>query len=432
MSKGDSIKQRGDGNIAIQNSDIKISISTQDEIAKLHQKGDYQGIAQLLKQTIDMAGTTHPLYPYYRYKPVEFGRHLVLEHEPLSSEAYEKFPLSYKGRFNIDLGHYKNINDLLDDAYVKQENIKVDMLSLKTWLGENEVPSPNLEDFAKEGKWFIVPDPLPKPMKLKFYIKGDPDITIIDYLEVNISDIDREKGLIILDNSSQVQSKLLITLEVLISDTSVKTNVKIKPELHNNVQAHHDFLNFVKSVAEKKTFAFKNLTSGTDFITAPNARLNANIDDLEKQLKIIDKLYKIESYFNLTFTLPNTIEAEDWEKIEILESIMDDKPISKSLKDLAVTITKKEALKNFIEMFENNKNKISKLRVTQSGEHGRLELFKTIIPLKKVQSIYQDLSIKDLEKAKRKYRDFEEGEQVKVILVPTGTDNQYETKYFIQ
>lgn len=430
--KGESIKQLGKDNIAIQNSEINISISIQDRIAQLQEEGDYEGLARLLKQTMDMAGAVHPYYPYYRFKPVEFGRQIILEHEPLSEEAKEKYPLTYRGRFTVPLRNHYDLNDYLDKAYVEQKEIEIDMVAFSTWLGENEVPAPNFEEYAKEGKWFIIPEPLPKALLLKLYIKKEPEVSIIDYLEMNIRDINREKYIVILDNSRQEQSNLLVTLKLAMNDTNVKIDVKIKSEFQNYITAKREFLLFIKNVTENQSpIAFKNLQSGTDFIVAPSFQFNDKFNNSDKEFRLMDRLYKIESYFNVTFTLPNKFNDGDWKGIEILESVMKNEPIKKKLNNLSINITEKEGLKQMIGIFNKSDNKISGLKVTQTGDDGRIELFGATIPLKRVETTYKGLTIKNPEVVKKKYEVFEDGEQVKVTLLPTEDDHIFEERYFI-
>lgn len=432
--RSNNIKQSGDGkHTAIQNSEIYVTLSIYDEIKRLGANGDFDEAALLMKNIKDVVGTIHPLYPHYRFKPIEFGNHTILKHEPLTKEAGEKYPLSYRGRFNVPMGSHSNINDLIEEAFINQEEIEIDMVSLSTWLGEYEVPTPNFEKVASESKWVIVPEPLPNPLKLKFYLKGHPEISIIDYLEMHLTKNNETDGVIILDNNHHKQSKLLVSLKVFLNEQTVKINIKIKPEFQNEVEANRIFLSFISKVkGTKTTLGFKNLQTSKDIFTAPNFILEGTFDNLARDCTFIERLYKIEEYFKIKFTLPDEFDKGDWDCIEILEKIMKNTPQKRILTNLVLDFTDKHGLKKMIHLFESSRNVISNFKVTADcSDDARIELFGAIIPLEKVETIYKSLVIKDLEKAKRKYKDFTEGERVKITFLP-GNEEEVQVKYFIR
>lgn len=428
------IKQKGNGNIAVQNSTVNISYSIYDEIARLKQEGDYEGLAQLMIQVYDMTGTTHPLYPYYRYKPVQLGDSYIFEHEPLSREAQEKYPLSYRGRFKIKQATDKDFNQLLDEAFVKQEEIEIDMLSFQTWLGEDEIPTPNSDRVMKDGKWVIVPQSLPKPMVLKVSLKseidGAEDITLLDYLELNICDLDRENHVYTLDNSRHVYSQLYVLLKLGL-DKSVKIDIKVKSDFQRDVAANYSLLTLFKKMSGKKgSLVFKNLQNDKNFIVTNIFEFKGSQEGLEEEYRLLKRLLSLEKYFDVKFRLPDKIDMEDRESIQILESIVEDNPIQRTIKDVNVDCTERKALADLIEVFEPKNDKGLGLKVTATGKEGRIELFDAVIPLKKIVTTYNCLKVKNIEKMKRKARDMEDGELVKVTLIP-GADKGISEKYYV-
>ncbi|WP_231478689.1 abortive infection system toxin AbiGii family protein [Virgibacillus halodenitrificans] len=392
-------------------------------------------MAQLLKQVTDMAGTTHPLYPHYRYKPVQLGDRYIFEHEPLTQEAREKYPLSYRGKFKIKKDKSKDFDQLLDEAYIKQEDIEINMLSFQAWLGENEVPTPEFDEAIKEWKWVIAPDPLPKPMGLKVSLKSESDckeITLLDYLELNICDVDRRNNLYTLDNSKHVYSKLHVALQFRLGKPNVKIDIKIKPDLQRDLDANYSLLSFFKTVSEKKgSLIFKNLQTDTDFIVANKFEFNGSLEKLEGEYRLINRLLSLEKNFDVKFRIPEKFDKEDWESIQILESIVEDKPVQKTIKDVKVDCTERKALLDLIQVFEPKNQKGLGLKVTATGKDARIELFDAVIPLEKVETTYNCLKMKNIEKMRRKARDMEDGELVKVTLVP-GADKVFKEKYFVK
>ncbi|MEK5326112.1 hypothetical protein [Aeribacillus sp. FSL M8-0254] len=446
--KIETINQKGNRNIAIQNSHITIYYYSKfDEFKRLAEKGDYNGAVQILAELHEEAGKMHPFYPHYRYKFENIGGRIVAEHEPLTEEAKEKYPLTYRGKFKIPkkrMKGFKDIHELIEDAFFKQDEIEIDMVTLNAWIGDEPVPTPNLGEFIKEGKWVIKPKQLPEPMKLKFYIKDEPEFSIIDYLEMGIRGIDRNNNILTLDNSRQKNSKLLVSITFplinnknengLMSVHKAKINFKVRDEYINDVEANRDFLKFyIYTEGQQVTLAFKDLKSNKDFIVSSNFHIDnkGNHDDLRKKFSFLQHLYELEQFFGVRFTLPDKITKEDREGIRVLDSIKENTTIKKRFNNLTCTITEKETLKNIIDIYEQKNNKGLILKVTSSGEEARVELFGATIPLEKMEATYDNTKIDDLEKLKRKYADMEEGETIKVKLLP-DTNNIVEEKYFVK
>lgn len=435
LNKNNTIEQKGEGNFAIQNSQLHITISIYDEIKRLAREGKRNEVVSLLKEVHDLVGTTHPLYPHYRYKPVQFGDTTVLEHEPLTKEAEEKYPLHYRGQFSFPkdkMQQYENIQEMVQDAFFKQEEIVINMSSFTTWLGDHMVDTPNLDESMKDGKWVIVPKPLPEPLKLKFYIKGNPDISILDYLELSVSGKEGSR-FILADNSRQENTPLLISLKLPISDAAeneAKINVKLKLGQESNVKANLTLLRFLTSVtgSGKATIAFKNLTEDKDFIVASSFSFDGNTKDLDKDYQFIKRLSKLESHFNLTFTVPEEMDKSDWEAIEILEHMKKNKPIKRNLQKLTANLDDKETIQNLVDLFEKDEN-VKKLMIEQSGSEARIELFDEVIPLEKLQTIYNSLKIDDLDRVKKKIAYMDEGESIKITFLP-GDDPEFNEYYF--
>lgn len=435
LNKKNTIEQKGEGNFAIQNSQLHITISIYDEIKRLAREGKRNDVVSLLKEVHDLVGTTHPLYPHYRYKPVQFGNTTVLEHESLTKEAEEKYPLHYRGQFSVPnekMKGYSDIHEMVQAAFFKQEEIEINMSSFTTWLGDHLVETPNLDQSMKYGKWVIVPKPLPEPLKLKFYIKGNPDISIMDYLELSISGKEGNR-FVLADNSRQENAHLLISLKLPINDTTgneAKINVKLMPGQESNVKANLKLLRFLTLVtgSGKATIAFKNLTEDKDFIVASSFSFEGNTKDLDRDYQFINRLNKIEDHFNLSFTVPEEMDQSDWEAVEILEHMMENKPIKRSLQRLTANLNDKGTILNLVELFEKEEN-VRKLMIAQTGPEARIELFGAVIPIEKLQTVYNSLVIDDIDRVKGKIAFMDEGDSITITFLP-GSDPEFNEYYF--
>ncbi|WP_018395830.1 hypothetical protein [Bacillus sp. 37MA] len=443
-----SVKQDGNGNLAVQNSKITVNVSIFDEIARLGKAGDYNGVISLMSQVKDYASIQHPYYPHYTYKIGNFGDRISVEHEPRSQEVAEKLPLSYRGKLTIppeQIKGFDNFGELIDDAFIKQRDIEIDVVALQALIDGEEVPTPFLEDNIKEAKWVIKPKPLPEPLKLKMYLKNDSEeITLVDYIEMGVSDLNKKESIMKIDNSRQEHSKLLVSVIIPFSDfkshsesqsavaSDSKFSFTIKDEYKQDVEGNFLFFKLMQALSKYDQYAlsFKNLINGTDFMKSSGFKLYGELDkEFENDFRFIERLYKIEQHFNLIFTLPEKIDDTDYEAIQVLESIIAEKPVQNEFTSLTLSTSIKESLNGIINSFEEEDYSINNFATEVTGDNMRIELFGSVVPLKKVRTTYSSLKLDDLEKIKRKYEDMDDGETVKVKFIP-GESNKMEERFF--
>ena len=442
--------QEGNNNTAIINSTLEINndvvvVSAFDMLAKFKNDGDYNGIFNLMKQLGDMAEIQHPFYPHYKYKAMDFGDKTFVDHVPRSNEDAELYPLSYQGTFNIskeDAANFNNFNELLNDAYLNQRDIEVDIVSLKALIAGLEVPTPFLEENIKQGTWVIKPQSLPAPVKLRFLaISNLKEIPIFDCIELGVGSTDNDKQTISVDNRRQENCKLLVSLiistnELNFEDSTLTLNdtklkVRIKEGFEQDVEANKQLLHFLTLSKHKDLRIFlKNIETNKNFMSASGFNVDVeNMESLEKQLQLFERLYVIEQFYNVLFTIPKVITLEEQDVIDVIENMMQNKTIRKKYNFVTITTSSRECVNNLIDLFEKDKNKYKGIVTIASGPNAGLLLFDAVIPLEKLETTYHELKVEDLAKLKRKYEDMEDGETIKIKLIP-GENKEMEEKYF--
>lgn len=444
FNKGDSINQPGNKNIAIQNSEINLTISAHDKLAELGAAGDYEGVFKLMKQLQDHASIQHPYHPDYKFKTTEIGSRVFVEHEPTSKEVAEKLPLTYRGQFKVvgeDVTTFQDLGELIHESFMNQKDIKIDVLSLKALIGEKDVPTPFLEENTKEGDWYIKAEKLPEPLKVKILLRNEEEeITLMDYVELNMGHGDRKSKVVSIDNRRQEHSKLLIKLTFRLNqlENSEGTNViaqnvnidfSIKEKFTNDIDAILQFLRISKLSIEKPnhTLSFKNLVTDSMFMSSRSLKAKVNKDiDIEKEISFIQMLSEIENYFNIKFTIPKIIESEDYISATILESIMLNQPIKKTFQEETYNIDSKSTLQTFIENFHSD----NPLIIDMSGPGVTVELFGASVAIKRIECRYHSVKPENLDKLTKKLEAMDDGEIIKVKLLPKHS-NAMEEQYYI-
>lgn len=449
FNKGDTLNQTGNNNVAIQNSEVVINISAHDRLAQLGAIRDYEGVIKLMKELKDHANTLHPYYPHYKYRTTEVGSRIFVDHEPLSVSSSKSHPLTYRGKFKISKNEGlidQRIDELIYEAYLNQENVEIDMFSLEAFIGDSPVPTPFLEENVKDGVWYITPDPLPDSVRVKIVLgNGEEEVTLIDYLELNISGYDRGLELITLSNNQQKESEISVSLFIQKksqgflkgSDTfidNINFDFSIKEGFTSNVKANLQLMEIMKILSENPSFtvSFKNISTGKVFLSAEQAHLKNILDEnFEREFQLLLRLRKIEEYFGFNFELPSEIGVEDYNSLEILESIMNGKPIIKHYSSVTINVNLKSTLKKLIKIFDVENLKSYSFSGEYTGSTHKISLFGESTIINKIKVTYQSTIPEDLSKVKRKYDIMEDGEVINFKLLP-AVNNHFEEEYFLE
>ncbi|WP_010530513.1 hypothetical protein [Lentibacillus jeotgali] len=447
MSTKKKISQKdADVQVAIQDSDnaqVKIINSPIDYLEDLLHSGNLEEAAQFLGRIHRLSESAHPVNPHYIFKPVSIGKKTVFDHVPVNEQVSKDYPLKYKANFTIVdqkySGETKTFDEILEKATINQDEIEINMKDIETWIGDMKIDDEGtlMREAVKSAKWKIMPQELPPPMKIKIVKEDDvDDITIIDYIELSLSDIDNESNVIVFDNSKQASSPHLVTVTInkgsfdkqktkgKLMEADSKVNISIKEEHQGNVNAIYKLDIFVLNTLRSQNFRLVNLETGEAFVVLKNYNINkeASISKLEEELVFLKKLIKIEKYFNVNFSISEKIEADDHECVEILCSIIEDRSLKGTFDELNLECHSRESLDGLIRYEKQEK---FWFMITQSVV---IELFGQTITGIESRKEFNNVCLKDPEKAKRKYADMEDGETVKLKFVP-GSNNQL-TKTF--
>lgn len=432
------------------NNEINIFYNQQDYISHLLKQGKLEDVATYIKGIYKTVGQAHPFSSHYVYKPVTYGDKIVFDHVPINEQAAKEKPLMYKGKFNIDKKYFEDadsLDELFTKSMIKQEPIEIDVEYIETWIGDTKLENDEgtfMQEAVKTGKWVIPPEELPPPIKLKLVKKLKEDTSILDYLELNLSHTDKEKS--ILDNSRQDSSPLLVKFmiekksvrKVLdngeIEEFTVLANgnitVSIKEGYEDSVQVNRTYLNYLLSTLTAGSLRFVNLETGKDFVKF-NKLILQEVEDtnvIQKELEFLDLLLKIEKHFGFNFTFPDIVTREDREKIVILKSIMDKTEVDETFNDWTVEFSSPVGLGEFISIFDGKKD-VNLLSAATLIEP--IEVFGQSVSKVRMKNKFKTLVIDGLNRVKQKQACMDEGDIVRVKLIP-GSDNRVKTQYTIE
>lgn len=323
------------------------------------------------------------------------------------------------------------MEEFLRRKYFAQKKVRIDVKYIETWIGEERIVDPlSFEQNAiKEGDWYILPAPLPSPIKAKLVFKAFEDNIIIDYLELRTSKINKVDNIGVISNEHQKDSPVLFSVSIknffnsylATNRFDIDMNFKIREGFERTVVAEIMFLTFMKYFNSSGKMILCDLEKGVNFFEAQPATSDADFDieTVDDRLSLLNDLRLIEDYFGVKFHIPDNMVDEDFKKIEILKAIIEEKEIVTTLKNFHATFNGTDGLKKLI-----GETKEKSLMITvDSSDQLSIDLFST-----EIKNIYrshkiEDIKIKDQERIKNKIELFDEGEIIKVEFTP-GEKNE--------
>lgn len=420
------------------NNQITIINNPVDYMTSLIKDGRIEEAAKVFADVHKKTESLHPLYPLYRYKPIEIGSKIAFKHSPANEKIAEAYPLRFKGKFSIsdsDFNEDETLGDFLTRKYFSQEKIKIDIKYIETWIGEQLIQdSISLEQqVINDGEWFILPKKLQPPIKAKLVLTEEIDRVIIDYLELRITSINNKEKSVVISNVHQNNSPIILTLTIPgIFDENPETgnpskfNIKIRENFEGKVIAEKTFLEFMKYVGRSSKMTLIDIERHKLFFTAENINLDQPEDfqETDDRISLLSDLQQIENALDIEFQLPEIIYEEDLEKIEILKSIIEDKEIIAKIENFSAVFESKEALEKLIYDIKDKPIMIT------SHEEKVIMLFGVRIENIHVDHRFENLIVKSPDRIKKKLEFLDDGETAKVEFIP-GTKNTVITRYSI-
>lgn len=428
--------------IAIANSDnIDITILNNpiENIQYLMRKGRLIDAADLVVETLKKAKQMHPLYPKYSYKTMELGSDILFVHEPSSREISDLYPLHYKGKMKIIDSNLVNqdIDDYFAKKYFMQEKIKINIEYLEAWIGEeliDDLGEFSFEQYAiKNAEWYMIPQNLPKPIETKLFINVSQQEYLISNLELNVTGVSKSNNEIEISNLHQHQSPIIISIKLCLkkngeisSNNKAKFNFRIRESFEKSVIAEKKFLEFMKySSLQSQIKLINALTNDVIFIANDFSFENLEkIDYIDEKLLILNDLLEIEEKLNINFIMPSEMRIDDFNKIQLLKSLVNQEEAISSLSELSILVNDRTTLNMLINEIES-----SKIRV-KFTEQIEIELFGV-----KVTNIIGDyeinnVTVQNIDKLKNKFEYYDDGDNIKVTF-ETSSKNNVKTNYYI-
>lgn len=424
MSKREEITQKGDNNFALINSTISVSTAG-DELQKLFQEGKLVEASSLFQRMMRSVSAQHPAYPHWRYDMRLEDGQTILSHVPNYPEAIERYPLKGNIKFQVPSKYIgiNNVKELLQNAYGKQEEIELDVLSLKAWIGEHLI-----EDLVSSNvgqvKALLKPPPFPKPQPMKLYFKENH--FSIDYLEIGVSRI--EGQVITVDNKKQLNAKIYITIIFNLENNRSKFTMTINEMFKTDVEAHLLFNQFFLEASEGKQFALKMLREGNDLFVSQQWTFDEQLpDNLDKYVKLLSELYDMQKEYEVSFSLNEDMDGADLEKLFLLKLSAEGKARTGKYTGYKMVMDKKDSIQRILEIDKENPEGNN---LSLHTHDKTISFLGAVITFKDYIVEFNNAKLADHDKLKKKLELMEDGESISIEFVPASKDSgNFSEKY---
>lgn len=407
----------GNNNINIQNSNLTIN-KGMDQILELARNGNNESALRKLGMFQRCFNVMHPLYPYYKYNINMNENGVSIGMRVNSENALEKYPPHGKVKFIIpdEYKWAKNIQELIRYGYEKQVIVELKAEYIQLWLGDY------LEkDIKNISKVKIIPERFPDPIPMRFEFENTT--FGLNYLEMALTRIDGEW--LTISNEKQKKSQIILTLNINFYSKECKFNVKINDEFVNQVDSNLKFNKFLINMRRKGEKSLILLQDDNKFISFDNTTLNDyNYENIEKEMDFLERLKKLEEYYEVKFILPKDIYQNDYNNMLILEKTMNNESIEGKYEEVMLKITV-DSKRNQAEILSN-----IGIKLDLAFENEEIYLFGQTIKFKEKWISYYNAVIENYDKVSNKIKYADNGDIIKVIYKPEhNKENKLEVRY---
>lgn len=402
-------------------------------IRELISNGRLDLAVDVLKETTTVLENSHPLAPEYQYDVRKIGKKTFLTSKPANHIVAQEKPLSFRGGMTIIDERYNSDVDvrkfILQQSF-RNNNIKVRLDSLEELIDGEVIDNPlSLLKVAGNDLMVTIRATHERPViKAKMIVKEAYDIkSVIDYLELQITDYEPSEEILVISNENQklayLDVKIKIPLQLMktkgemIEIASMNYNVTLREEHCNTISGELFFLEFLKSVRGSDSFQIIDVELDSLIFEGTNIKNKATeseINNFDSQIKAFKMLKDIEGKNGVKFNLPDTLDEEEVEILNILDIAWNSKEVKNPLTEFTASVNDKQSIINIIEVVEAKENSLFSI---ESNQTIAAQLFGVEIECLSEET-FDMLVIKNVSRLKSKLDLFEEGEIIKIPFIP--------------
>ena len=390
------------------------SLVSIDKAIELSKAGDFATIEDGIEDIIQAVSSKHPLYPDYGF---ELHNH-KLRSKPLTDTAVQKHPPRYVFNGHVRVGeklfHTPQENPF-DYSYRHQIPITFEVSNATKYLGDQLDPKQD-EIYNFIGKTITANPPEFPPARPYSIIVGTE--TCFEYILLRTQEI-LDDGTIIISNKEQGNSIIF----------TIKTNPQ-SPEhpgymISMDQPSNRDILQYVKfiSALEKyKDIHIHDLSKEKDWIAGhiENLGYKSGFPSIEEEIDFIERVCIIEDYFDVILKPEGDISIHEIEETQMISNLIQNELVPSQWNQATLTGIIDQDSRQRILTMKDEPFMFSYVGISQ------VKLFGAQFDVKFLRT-YISAQIVDLKKLKKKVELMDDGETIKIQLMPSNDTTAADT-----
>ena len=392
------------------------AILSLDNNVKLAASGKIVAVQTNLSVFMRGISSQHSLYPYYRYDLRDHGQIVSV---PTTDEAISKYPPTIRivpDRIRVGDQDYADWDAAtLWESYRKQEPIEVHVSEAQKYLGDVLDPTQSEAEELKGALIKFAPKPFPKAEPCSFMIDNE---IVLDYLLMRTRTVE-EDGTAIWANDEEPNR--IIQFECIIPPSFNRFSFNLNTT-HNSVDALLLYYKTIERICRGGEAAIKMLEKREVVIRGPIPKQDSS--DAEQAVIFYSKLSAIETFFEVSFEIPETIDQNDLSITDYLYSLATAGKAKSTWREIKVSYKANESNRKIIKNLKDEPLYLVlafDVTINFFGSHFSFP----------IQRHYESATVNDLEKLKQKVEllDEEDTYSLKYIAFPLGSEGTY-TDYY--
>ena len=379
------------------------SILSLDRNAVLASTGRVDEVQEHLSTFINGIRKQHILAPYYEFDVRDHGQ---IVSAPVREDATDLFPPAFRIVADKMILGDREITDwdsaTLWESYRRQEPIEAHVLSAQKFLGDVLDPVQIEADELTGTTIVFVPKQFPEAEPCSLAIDGD---VVIDYMLMRTKEV-LEDGTAVWTNDEEPNR--IIGIECLISPSLKQFSFNLNTS-QKSPSALLQYYKTVERISRGGVIEIRMLSKRLTVIQGPIA--NRASEKYNQAVDFYSKLCAIESFFSVTFDIPEKITQADEEIANYLYSLAKDGSARKQWGKMESSMSLSEGNKELIEKMEADPlTLICSIDVTIDyfGAHFAFP----------IQRRFVSAVVDNLDKLKRKAEVLDEEDSITIRFIP--------------
>lgn len=377
------------------------------------QDGNFYEVEEEMQKLLAHVSIEHPLAPYYGVD-YEHGHFVSV---PKTPDAKKKYPEKFVFRGSLRSGDkYFNSPDdnPLDYAYRHQVSLVMEVSEAKKYLGDMVDPYYSQVRESEHHEIEFKPQEFPPAFACQIKIC---DEVYFDYVKLRLQEI-RDDGAHIVGNKEQGGH---IFFQMIFDPKAIGKVDFTCSTVDATYQELLQYYKFIRALLKNKDLHVYVLESHADLIAGlmnENSFPQRNEAELETRIEYLERICIIEKYFKVKFTQYEDISEDDYKEIIWLSNLIRN---GKNVFMWSDSTLKGIITPEFRKCMDEMDDKESIFAYQSNGTENLLGQTFSLSYMR----YYKSAKIKDLEKLKKKLSVLDDGDTIKIVLVP-GSDNTIE------